>query len=118
MRADSASNTAHGKKSPCPTLFPWELARLLRSGEDVALVDVRKARMFAKGHLPGALSAPFDQMGIDQLVERLPNKDQPVVVYCYVGVLSKDYARALTQLGYARAYSLTWGFPTCKLWVR
>lgn len=45
----------------------------------VVLLDVRPAREFAAGHLPGALSAPLDEL--EHRVSKLP-RDRTVVAYC------------------------------------
>lgn len=53
------------------------LARLEEGS--VVLLDVRPEREFAAGHLPGALSAPLDEL--EQRVAKLP-RDRTVVAYC------------------------------------
>ncbi len=55
-----------------------ELLRQLAQGE-VTVIDVRSAREFAAGHLPGSLSMP-----LQELPERLSEipLDRPVVAYC------------------------------------
>jgi rhodanese-related sulfurtransferase len=55
-----------------------ELERLIREGE-VVVVDVRPPQEFQHGHLPGALSLPFDTL--PQGIEALP-RDRDIVLYC------------------------------------
>jgi rhodanese-related sulfurtransferase len=43
-------------------ITPNELARLLTEGRAPVLVDVRGAKDYQKGHLPGALHIPFDEL--------------------------------------------------------
>lgn len=56
-----------------------ELAKRLRSKEDLLVLDVRPAEEFAAGHLPGAVSIP-----VTELKRRLKDipKNKEVVAYC------------------------------------
>ncbi len=47
---------------------------------DFLLVDVRARDAFAKAHVPGALCAPFEELG--QLAAQLP-KDRELVTFCW-----------------------------------
>ena len=40
------------------TTGPVEVDRMLKSGDNILIIDVRDAEDFAKGHVPGALSLP------------------------------------------------------------
>lgn len=55
-----------------------ELERLIKEA-DVLVVDVRPPIEFEHGHLPGALSLPFD--ALPEGLERLP-RDRDIVLYC------------------------------------
>lgn len=55
-----------------------ELVERMRKG-DVVLIDVRPAREFEAGHLPGALSVPLEDL--DALIAELPH-DRTIVAYC------------------------------------
>jgi len=54
------------------------LAERLEAGE-VLVLDVRPQEEFAAGHLPGAVSAPVDEL--PQRIHDFPN-DREIVVYC------------------------------------
>ena len=56
-----------------------ELARRLRDGDDLVVLDVRPAAEHAAGHLPGAVSIPLSELR-ERLAE-LP-RDREVVAYC------------------------------------
>jgi rhodanese-related sulfurtransferase len=43
------------------TTGPVELDQMLKSNENILVVDVREPEEFAKGHVPGALSLPQDR---------------------------------------------------------
>ncbi|HWC24449.1 MAG TPA: metalloregulator ArsR/SmtB family transcription factor [Flexivirga sp.] len=55
-----------------------ELKRRLREGT-VTLVDVRSAKEFGRGHVPGAISIPAEELR--QRLDELP-RDHQIVAYC------------------------------------
>jgi rhodanese-related sulfurtransferase len=56
-----------------------ELARRLRDGEDLVVLDVRPVAEYAAGHLPGAVSIPVGELR--RRLAELPG-DREVVAYC------------------------------------
>jgi rhodanese-related sulfurtransferase len=56
-----------------------ELARRLRDGDDLVVLDVRPAAEYAAGHLPGALSIPVAELR--RRLAELP-ADREIVAYC------------------------------------
>jgi rhodanese-related sulfurtransferase len=53
------------------------------------------------GHIPGAYQfTPYESLGIDQMLNNLPNDGTPIVVYCWTGQHSAQVAAYLTVLGY------------------
>lgn len=80
-----------------------ELKRKLDAGEDFVLVEGLPRKYWAKGHIPGALNLPHDQ--IEALApELLPNKNREVVVYCANTACqnSEIAAKTFTHLGYTK----------------
>lgn len=75
-----------------------ELARRLRDGV-VTLLDVRPADEYGRGHLPGAMNLPIDEL--ENHLARLP-RDQAFVAYCRGAycVLSSEAVLRLGALGY------------------
>lgn len=65
-------------------------------------LDVRSLGEFQNGHLEGALHLPLDQLqhGIGRLV---PDRGQPLVLYCASGARSAFGCSLLQQLGYQQA---------------
>jgi len=58
------------------------------------------------------LSIPFDQIASN--LNKLPNKNAPIVVYCRSGGMSSQAAAALAAAGYTRIYELDGGFNAWK----
>lgn len=89
-----------------------ELLRRIRAGEAVVL-DVRPAREYAAGHIPGAISIPLDEL--PGRLSELP-ADAEVVAYCRGAfcVLAHDAVRLLTAGG-RRAVRLADGMLEWRL---
>ena len=51
-----------------------------RGAPEIALLDTRSRDAFAKGHIPGAVSAPVGELS--QLSSQLP-RDKELVTYCW-----------------------------------
>src|SRR5215207_1667111 len=88
-----------------------EAQELIASG--AAVLDVREADEVEQGVIPGAIHVPrgFLEMRAEEL---LPNKRQPVVIYCAGGIRSVFAAKALQELGYDAPVSLIGGFGAWK----
>ncbi len=81
---------------------PLKVKQMIESG-NVVLVDVRRADMYAQGHLPGALSYPLDafDQGRSQFLNNV-KKNARVIVYCS-GVTCRDshtFGTRLLEMGY------------------
>ena len=61
------------------TTGPVELDHMLKSSENIVVVDVRDPDDFAKGHVPGALNLPQNKW--DDLVGT--SRDKTHIFYCY-----------------------------------
>ena len=62
-----------------PRASPAAVSQAINQGRDIAVVDVRSAEDFAKGHVPGAVSLPPAQWNEATGL----SKDKVTVVYCY-----------------------------------
>jgi rhodanese-related sulfurtransferase len=77
-------------------------------------VDAREPDEYAEGHIPGALSLPFDASVTDPVaLEAVDSGGRPIVVYCGGGAceLSMNLAFALVQAGHAKVLVYMGGFP-------
>jgi rhodanese-related sulfurtransferase len=82
-----------------------DLNMKIAEGEDMTVLDIRKADYYAAAHVPGAIN-----FGISSLADNL-NKldpDSPVYVYCDTGHWAAEAAGLLQMLGYD-AWSLKFG---------
>jgi rhodanese-related sulfurtransferase len=64
---------------------------------DARIVDVRTPAEFARGHIPGAVNLPLEELRgrLDEL-----DRDRPVWLVCAVGQRAYYANRALLQRGY------------------
>ena len=90
---------------------PHKAHALIQDGWKV--IDVRTDEEFSQGALPSAIH--IDRGFLESRVEdALPEKSQPVVVYCAGGVRSAFAAKTLKELGYQRVVSMSGGFNAWK----
>ena len=78
-----------------------EAKKLMETEKDYIILDVRTQEEYETKYIPGAILIPHDQIE-EQAAEKLPNKDQLILVYCHSGNRSKTASEALEKLGYTR----------------
>jgi rhodanese-related sulfurtransferase len=85
-----------------------EIRALLKRG-DALLIDVRPAAEYAHGHLPGAISIPYEELA--QKLDELP-RDKRIVTYCRgTYYMSADEAITLLKTRGYDAVRLEGGWP-------
>lgn len=72
---------------------------------DCLVVDVRSAREYRSGHIPGALHIPHSGV-VARLDELKRHKDHDIVVYCEAGVRARFAQNALVRAGFLRVHHL------------
>ena len=80
----------------------------LNAGESFVLLDCREAGEHALVHIAGDRLLPMSEM-MARRGELEPHRDEPIVVYCHLGMRSRDVAAWLRQQGFAQAQSMTGG---------
>lgn len=78
---------------------------------DVTVLDVRDAASFRESHIEGAQHASPDN--VSALLGSL-RKSAPVVIYCYHGNASQEYARIFSDFGFTEVYSLDGGYQAWR----
>ncbi len=76
-----------------------EAKKLMDTEKNYVILDVRTAAEYDEMCIPGAILIPHDEIE-DQAAEKLPNKDQLILVYCRSGNRSKTASETLEKLGY------------------
>ena len=99
-------------RSQIREVSPMEVEPLRERGE-ATIVDVRETSEWDQGHVPGAIH--LSKSYLEQQVEnQIPDRDQPIVLYCAAGVRSLFAAQTLVQMGYTDVTSLAGGFQAWK----
>ncbi len=75
------------------------------------MLDVRTAKEFADGHIPGAVNIPLDELR--GRLNELPAR--PMMAYCQVGLRGYLATRILLQKGFA-ATNLAGGYKNFQLY--
>ena len=75
------------------------------------IVEVLSAENYQKSHLPGAINVPLDEDFDQHIQEQVPQKTDPVVVYCGSTQCraSEEAARHMEKLGYEHIYDYEGG---------
>ena len=89
---------------------PEALLEKMTSGTDqLVVLDVRTAREFAEGHVPGAVNISHDELE-SRLGELQPELGSEVVVYCRSGRRAEMALDILEKAGFKRLYHLEGDF--------
>lgn len=73
---------------------------------DAAVVDLRSAESFLRGHIVNSKNIPFDEF---QQKKGTLNTSTPVIAVCDAGISSNKAVAMLRQSGFESAYSLKGG---------
>lgn len=76
-----------------------EAARIMNSGQDCLVVDVRTQEEYEKKHIPGAVLVPIEDIR-EKKLEALPDKNRTLLLYCWTGRRAEDSAKLLSEYGY------------------
>jgi rhodanese-related sulfurtransferase len=88
------------------TITPSELGARRDTGTAPVVIDVRTAKEYAGGHIPGAVNIPFDQ-----IADRISEVEAPngVALYCMVGPRARKGEAALLASGYTEVLHIEGG---------
>jgi molybdopterin/thiamine biosynthesis adenylyltransferase len=86
-----------------------EVGAQLGSAQAPRIVDVREQHEWDAGHIPGAEHIPLGTVA-QVAAERLPKKEERIVLHCAAGVRSAVAAYQLQQIGYTNVSSMAGGF--------
>lgn len=99
------SNNPNKEENPYKNVTVHELKQMLDSNEDFFLLDVHIPE---QEHIEGTDAfIPFDR--IEQNLEKLPDKNTKIIVYCRSGRMSQIVAEKLSKLGYKDVSNLAGG---------
>ena len=86
------------------------------SERGVAIIDVRNARNYGRGHIPGAVNLNLNTDLTEEALSRIVDKDEEVVFHCW-GAVCRYSAIACAKAhlwGYTKVHYFAGGFPAWK----
>ena len=92
------------KASGMVAVAPGEAVALIN--DNAAIVDLRSADAYSRGHIVNAKNMPFDEFDAKKDVL---SKNRPVIAVCDSGISSTKAVSMLRQSGFESAYSLKGG---------
>lgn len=91
-----------------------EFVAKVKANESMFILDIRQPDVYAKGHIKGAVNAPWGTAISDNL-EKLP-KDKVIMVYCYTGQTAGQTVALLNMAGFnAKSVNLGWDLGIAKV---
>lgn len=97
---------ACARETPRSDVDPARLVAWIENGDAPVLLDVRSAGEFARGHVPGAVNIPHDQLA-SRAEELAHARDRDVVVYCERGGRAAKASATLRGAGFSSIKQLT-----------
>ena len=76
-----------------------EIVKIMEENENYIILDVRTIEEYNGGHIPNAICIPNETID-EKVINKLPNKEQLILIYCRSGNRSKQAANKLKDLGY------------------
>lgn len=92
-------NNGEGKESKVKLVSMDEAFKIMNEESNYIILDVRTIDEYNEGHIPNAICVPNETIGND-IVNKLPNKEQLILIYCRSGNRSSQAASKLAKLGY------------------
>jgi rhodanese-related sulfurtransferase len=110
-RTVGVSKTSGGYAEIAPTIA----AEMILDSQQIVVIDVRPSSAYRgpEGHIPGAISAPFETIEM-RLPELLPYQNQTVLVYGETGEDGAVAAQLLSVAGFRNVVHVNGGI---KQWI-
>ena len=76
-----------------------DIEKIMNENENYIILDVRTIEEYNDGHIPRAICIPNETID-ENVVSKLPDKEQLILIYCRSGNRSKQATKKLKDLGY------------------
>jgi rhodanese-related sulfurtransferase len=99
-------------------IAPEELDSILLEGhKKLQIIDLRDAKVAKVAPIPNSVSSPFDDFLKDVVVEGKYGSDDPIVLACDTGLMSRVAADILIEdENFTDVYNLEGGYENWKRW--
>ena len=82
--------------------------------DSILYVDTREKDEYQVSHLPYAKWVGYKDFNADRFLKEVPDKTQPIIVYCSIGVRSENIGEQLQEMGYTKVLNLYGGIFAWK----
>lgn len=89
--------------------IPYIYLENLPKNDAIVYVDTREKEEYNVSHIKDAVWVGYSNFNKDSILEQIPNKLQPIIVYCSIGVRSENIGERLKELGYTKILNLYGG---------
>lgn len=87
----------------------YEYAKtILKNDSSAILLDVRSPQEYREKHLAGSINVPVYNIE-NEIEQRVPNKQNTLIVYCQSGGRSKSACKILIKKKYVSVYNIDGG---------
>ena len=97
--------------NPIKCISVDDAENLMESHENVLLLDCRDARAYCTAHHPRAIH--LNDLTLRTLLKNTP-RDVQVIIYCYHGNSSQDFAKLFADFGFHNCHSVDGGFEAWR----
>lgn len=91
------------------TIIPKDLHEKMKSGETVALIDVRTPIEYREIHAVGAQNIPLDTLEPEKLLAEVGSKDEAVYMICRSGGRAAQACERMLAAGFTNVFSVEGG---------
>lgn len=92
-------------KESIPYIYPENLPM----PDSIVYLDTREKEEFNVSHLKNAIWVGYSNFDEEKVLQQIPDKSQPILVYCSIGVRSEKIGEQLKKLGYSKILNLYGG---------
>ncbi|WP_405384356.1 rhodanese-like domain-containing protein [Maribacter sp. LLG6340-A2] len=92
-------------KESIPYIYPENLPM----NDAIVYVDTREKEEYDISHLKNAVWVGYSNFSEENVLQQIPNKSQPIIVYCSIGIRSENIGEQLKELGYTKILNLYGG---------
>lgn len=90
---------------------------MLDADRGIVLIDVRSQDEYDAGHIPGAVSVPYEEIP-NKIPAMFPNKEVKLFVNCSNGFRSRIASITLGRMGYLNVFDIgsirDWNYPLAR----
>ena len=87
---------------------------MLERDPGIVVIDVRTQDEFDEGHIPGAISIPYEEVA-NKVPRMIHNKETKIFMNCSSGFRSRIASLTLIKLGYTNVFDIgsirEWRYP-------